>query len=67
MIDEFGQYEVSILKKVELPIVAHDECQKSLKSTRLGPKFMLHDSFLCAGGERGKDTCKVSHYHYYIE
>merc|ERR1712211_158163 len=25
---------------------------------RLGQKYKLHDSFLCAGGIPGKDTCK---------
>merc|ERR1712013_364419 len=27
-------------------------------STRLGQKYKLHDSFICAGGVNGKDTCK---------
>ena len=29
-----------------------------LKSTRLGPNFQLHEGFICAGGEEGKDACK---------
>lgn len=57
--DEIGQYEVSILKKVELPIVPTDKCVNALRGTRLGPKFILHGSFICAGGEEGRDTCKV--------
>lgn len=52
-----GTYQV-ILKKVELPMVPSDKCQTALKTTRLGPKFTLHNSFICAGGEPGKDTCK---------
>uniref|UniRef100_A0A336MFL1 Phenoloxidase-activating factor 2 n=1 Tax=Culicoides sonorensis TaxID=179676 RepID=A0A336MFL1_CULSO len=52
-----GKYQV-ILKKIELPIVSHQQCQESLKTTRLGSRFQLHSSFLCAGGETGKDTCK---------
>ncbi|XP_001943192.2 serine protease Hayan [Acyrthosiphon pisum] len=55
---ETGQYEVSILKKVELPIVPRNKCMDALRATRLGPKFVLHDSFICAGGQEGKDTCK---------
>ncbi|XP_025193800.1 spermosin-like [Melanaphis sacchari] len=55
---EFGQYQVSILKKVELPIVPRSKCMDILRTTRLGPKFVLHDSFICAGGQEGKDTCK---------
>lgn len=58
--DEFGQkgkYQV-ILKKIDLPIVAHDKCEQQLRSTRLGKYFQLHQSFMCAGGVPGKDTCK---------
>jgi len=58
--DQFGaagQYQV-VLKEIDLPVVGHDQCQNSLRSTRLGQKFKLHDSFLCAGGIAGKDTCK---------
>lgn len=51
-----GKYQV-ILKKVELPIVPHNTCQNSLRNTRLGKYFNLHQTFICAGGE-GKDTCK---------
>lgn len=52
-----GKYQV-ILKKVDLPIVPHHRCQESLRQTRLGPYFNLHSSFVCAGGEPNKDTCK---------
>ncbi|XP_055590573.1 phenoloxidase-activating factor 2-like, partial [Uranotaenia lowii] len=47
----------AILKKIELPIVAHGTCQKALRTTRLGSRFSLHNSFLCAGGKAGLDTC----------
>ena len=33
------------------------ECEKTLQTTRLGQNFKLRDSFLCAGGEEGVDTC----------
>lgn len=52
-----GSYQ-AILKKVELPVVPNAQCQAALRSTRLGPKFVLHNSFMCAGGEVGKDACK---------
>ncbi|CAD1477023.1 unnamed protein product, partial [Heterotrigona itama] len=52
-----GHYQV-ILKKVELPIVPRNICQEQLRKTRLGKYFILHESFICAGGEAGKDTCK---------
>lgn len=54
---EEGIYQV-ILKKVELPIVNSNECEVLLRKTRLGRLFKLHDSFICAGGIAGKDTCK---------
>jgi kallikrein len=52
-----GHYQV-ILKRVELPVVPHDTCQNTLRTTRLGKYFKLDQSFICAGGEPGKDTCK---------
>jgi len=52
-----GKYQV-ILKKIELPVVPFLPCQESLRKTRLGKRFNLDKSFICAGGEPGKDTCK---------
>ncbi|XP_071559990.1 phenoloxidase-activating factor 2 isoform X1 [Temnothorax nylanderi] len=52
-----GRYQV-ILKRVELPIVHRDRCQDIMRTTRLGKYFVLDRSFICAGGELGKDTCK---------
>ena len=52
-----GHYQV-ILKKIDLPMVPRDTCQDSLRKTRLGKYFHLDESFICAGGEMGKDTCK---------
>ncbi|KAG8238364.1 hypothetical protein J437_LFUL018346 [Ladona fulva] len=60
-----GKYQV-ILKKVELPVVARDQCLQALRTTRLGSRFKLHSSFMCAGGEKGKDTCKVGPQYIYI-
>lgn len=54
-----GKYQ-HILKKVELPAVGFAHCQEALKTTRLGTRFLLHESFMCAGGEKGKDVCKVT-------
>ncbi|XP_032293402.1 phenoloxidase-activating factor 2 isoform X2 [Drosophila virilis] len=47
----------NVLRKVDLPIVNRTECQQRLRSTRLGRYFELHESFICAGGERGLDAC----------
>jgi len=52
-----GEYQV-ILKEIDLPVVDSYQCEASLRRTRLGGKFQLDDSFLCAGGVPGKDTCK---------
>ncbi|XP_065085257.1 phenoloxidase-activating factor 2-like [Ochlerotatus camptorhynchus] len=52
-----GAYQ-AILKKIDLPIVPHSECQATLRLIRSQPRFTLHDSFVCAGGEVGKDACQ---------
>jgi len=52
-----GEYQV-VLKEIDLPVVDNYQCQDKLRKTRLGSKYKLHDSFICAGGEPGKDTCK---------
>ncbi|EDV32304.2 uncharacterized protein Dana_GF14116, isoform C [Drosophila ananassae] len=52
-----GEYQV-ILKKVDLPVVPNQRCEANLRETRLGRHFILDKSFICAGGEKDKDTCK---------
>ncbi|KAL6446464.1 hypothetical protein ACFW04_001197 [Cataglyphis niger] len=52
-----GQYQTE-LRKVDLPIVDHADCQTRLRSTKLGQYFQLHGSFICAGGETNRDTCR---------
>ncbi|XP_013164451.1 PREDICTED: tryptase beta-2-like [Papilio xuthus] len=58
--DNFNNKNVyaSVLKKVKLQVLDHMICESLLKKTRLGPLFKLHESFICAGGEQGLDTCK---------
>ncbi|KAF2888849.1 hypothetical protein ILUMI_17324 [Ignelater luminosus] len=51
-----GKYE-GILQKIDLPIVPRDTCQEQLRGTPLGQHFKLNASFICAGGEAGKDRC----------
>ncbi|XP_028178310.1 phenoloxidase-activating factor 2-like isoform X4 [Ostrinia furnacalis] len=53
-----GLYAV-ILKKLEIPMVPYSRCQELLRRTRLGNNFKLHRSFVCAGGEEGRDLCTV--------
>merc|ERR1712061_797182 len=52
-----GQYQL-VMKEIDLPVVNHTTCQDKLRQTRLGQKFKLDESFVCAGGVNGKDTCK---------
>nr|XP_045611208.1 phenoloxidase-activating factor 2-like isoform X2 [Procambarus clarkii] len=51
-----GKYQ-QILKTVTLPAMNHGACEAALRQTRLGSRFVLDQSFMCAGGERGKDLC----------
>ena len=46
------------MKEVELDIVEKEECEAQFKESRLGQKFSLDKSFICAGGKPEKDTCK---------
>ena len=63
---EFGKVEKDkkelryprILKKIELPTLQHADCQNRMRRTRLGRRFILNGSFMCAGGEKGVDMCK---------
>ncbi|XP_055316155.1 phenoloxidase-activating factor 2 [Sitodiplosis mosellana] len=58
--DNFGQegkYSV-IMKKVPLSIVDRNQCERALQAERLGDKFRLDGSFICAGGVEGVDTCQ---------
>jgi plasma kallikrein len=52
-----GRYQM-ISKKLKLSMISGILCEKNLRKTRLGDRFKLHSSFLCAGGEKGKDACK---------
>lgn len=46
------------MKRVPLPIVPNGQCETALQKTRLGQYFRLKDTFICAGGEPGVDTCE---------
>lgn len=53
-----GSYQ-HVLKMVDLAVMPNDKCQENLRTyTRLNSTFVLHDSFLCAGGQQGVDTCQ---------
>ncbi|KAL1460475.1 hypothetical protein WDU94_012456 [Cyamophila willieti] len=52
-----GRYQ-STLKKLDVKLVPRNTCQQKLRQTRLGGKFKLHDSFICAAGGPNQDACK---------
>ncbi|KAL7011142.1 hypothetical protein ACKWTF_014117 [Chironomus riparius] len=48
----------NILRHVDLPILSSSSCQSMLRTTKLNKTFVLDsESFICAGGEKGKDAC----------
>ncbi|KAH8334044.1 hypothetical protein KR059_006053, partial [Drosophila kikkawai] len=51
------KYNSDILKKIELPMVSRDTCQRQLRNTVMGRTFSLAPSLICAGGELDKDAC----------
>ncbi|KAK0159793.1 hypothetical protein PV327_010868 [Microctonus hyperodae] len=53
-----GMYQ-RILRDVDVPIINQTTCEARLRATRLGTHFVLDEnSFMCAGGELGKDSCE---------
>jgi hypothetical protein len=48
-------------QEVDVPVVSQQQCQLQLQQTRLGYDYKLHPGMICAGGEEGKDACKVTH------
>lgn len=52
-----GKFQ-NVLKRIELDVQEHNNCQQALRRTRLGQYFRLHHTFMCAGGESGQDTCQ---------
>lgn len=56
-----GSYQ-TIQKQVDVPILPPAQCQAALAATRLGFQFQYDQaSFICAGGEIGRDACTVSY------
>ncbi|KAL7011144.1 hypothetical protein ACKWTF_014118 [Chironomus riparius] len=55
--DRNGRYQ-RIIKHVDIPLLDQTTCLKMLRATILGSRFVLDKvSFVCAGGETGKDAC----------
>jgi len=55
--DTFSGSFRQIIKKVDVPLVEFNKCEEQLQKTRLSSYFQLHESYICAGGEPGKDAC----------
>lgn len=53
-----GKYQV-ILSAVQVPVVPRDVCEAALRGTRLGSRFNLNPSSICAGGESGVNSCRA--------
>ncbi|KOB67828.1 Serine protease, partial [Operophtera brumata] len=58
--DRTGRYQTVMKKTSEVQVLSVKLrfSVTQLRETRLGQTFELHSSFLCAGGEEHRDTCK---------
>ena len=54
---EEGTYQNTMIQ-FSLSLVEHDECEVKLRKTELRDNFILHDNFVCAGGEKDRDVCE---------
>lgn len=54
--DRFGDEGAyhAILKRIDVPIVPHDDCQTTIRFQQKRDSYNLHKSFICAGGEPDK-------------
>jgi plasma kallikrein len=57
--DQFGKEGnfQNILKKIDQPTITNSECQTQLRKSKLGQRFVLHSTFVCAGGP-GVSACQ---------
>lgn len=63
--NDFNGVYQTIQKEVDVPVLDTAKCQSSLQATRLGTGFVFDgNSFICAGGEQGKDACTVCSKRY---
>ena len=51
-----GNYS-TVLRKAYLNLVPQDQCQFLIRKRITDPTYVLDKSFICAGGELGKDAC----------
>ncbi|XP_055334471.1 serine protease 30-like [Paramacrobiotus metropolitanus] len=51
------EFPIMRMKEVPVPLISNDQCSNILQGL-LGNKFMLPDTFFCAGGEGLSDGCE---------
>lgn len=52
-----NQYQ-TVMKEIDVPVLDGPTCQARYVATRLGASFVFNQqSFICAGGELGRDAC----------
>ena len=52
-----NQYQ-TVMKEVDVPILDGPTCEARFRASRLGANFAYNQqSFICAGGEAGRDAC----------
>ena len=58
MVSGWGKDE-STMKQIKLSLVENNKCEELLRATpQKTDRFRLDKSFVCAGGEEGKDVCE---------
>ena len=59
IVNGFGNRGARIMKQVKLSLIGNNQCQDLIRATpQKSARFRLDDSFVCAGGEEGKDVCE---------
>lgn len=54
-----NEASLDVEKVIEnIEIEPRDDCERKLRKTKLGDDFILHESFICAIGRNGEDTCE---------
>ena len=59
--EEIAVVSTAEQQKVELPVVGHEACAETWSGVGINITAELSlETHLCAGGEEGKDACKVT-------
>lgn len=55
------------MKFLQIKVVEKSECERKINHAANQSSFVLDSSFMCAGGESGKDTCQVGFLWLYLD